>query len=70
MAGVSGLLILVSIASWYHVRTKNLIFASFALSALFIKALLLALEIISQDEKGIIIDFAVVIFLYLSVIGK
>jgi len=70
MLGLSGLLFIISLASWYNLRTKNLIFASIAIFAIFFKTLLQILNIFSQNEIAITLDFIVVIFLYFSVIKK
>jgi len=70
MAGVSGLLIFVSSVSWHRLRSFKLALVSCAFVIFFIKALLLISEIVHQDEKGVIIDCIILVFLYFAVIKK
>ena len=70
MAGLSGLILLVSFVSWYRIRAVKLVIVSLAFSAFFIKAVLLIFEFIVQDEKSIVIDSIIIILLYLAVVKK
>ena len=70
MAGLTGLLLLVSFVSWYRLKNMKLAIVGLAFLVFFVKALLLVFEIIVQDEKAIIIDFIVVILLYFAVVKK
>ncbi len=68
--GLSGLLVLISISSWYHVRTWNIVFACVALAAIFTKSILLIIGVVTQNEWGVVLDGIVVIFLYCSILKK
>ena len=70
MAGLAGLLLIVSFASWYRLRNIKLFFVSLAFLAFLIKAVLLIFEIIIQDDAVIIIDFVILFLLYFSVVKK
>ena len=70
MAGLAGLLLLVSCISWYRIRSLKLAFVSLAFVGFFIKAILLIFSIIIQDEKAVIIDSIILILLYFSIIKK
>ena len=70
MAGLSGLILIVSFISWYRIRTAKLAIVGLAFIAFFIKAILLIFELISQDEKSIIIDSLIIVLLYFAVIKK
>ena len=70
MAGLAGLLFIVSFASWYRLRNIKFILVCFAFGAFVIKAFLLIFGIIIQDEKAIIIDSIILILLYFSIIKK
>ena len=70
MAGLAGLLLLVSSASWYRLRALKLGLVSIAFLVLFIKAVLLIFEIIIQDKLAVLIDVIVLVILYFSVVKR
>ncbi|MFH1101485.1 MAG: hypothetical protein V1726_05585 [Methanobacteriota archaeon] len=70
MAGLSGLLFVVSFISWYRVKAMKFVFVSLAFFAFFIKAILLFLGVVVQDEKSVVIDSIIILLLYFSVIKK
>lgn len=49
MAGLAGLLLLVSSASWYRLRATKLCLVSLAFLALFIKAVLLSFKKVAGE---------------------
>jgi hypothetical protein len=70
MAGLAALLLIVSFISGYRLRSTKLALVGLAFVAFLIKALLLILEYITQDEKAVIIDFVILVLLYFAVIKK
>lgn len=70
MAGLAGLLFLVSVVSWRRLGNIKLFLVGLAFLAFLIKAILLISETIFQDEKSVIIDSIILVLLYFSVIKK
>jgi len=70
MAGLAGLLFLVSCISWYRIRSLKIALVSLAFAGFFIKAILLIFRILLQDEKAVVIDSIILILLYFSIIKK
>ena len=70
MTGISGLLLIVSIASLYRLKHLKLMFVSLAFLFFLIKAMLLLTEFIVQDRYAVIIDTIILILLYFTVIKK
>lgn len=70
MAGLAGLLLIVSFASTYRLKALKLGLVSLAFLMFFIKAILLVFEYIVQDEYAVIIDVIILLLLYFSVVKK
>lgn len=70
MAGLAGLLLLVSFVSWRRIGNVKLALVGLAFLAFLIKAVLLIFGVIFQDEKSVVIDSIILVLLYFSVIKK
>jgi hypothetical protein len=70
IAGLSGLLFVVSIAAYKKIGSQKLLLISIAFFVFLIKGILLIFEIATQDEKLIIIDFAIIAILYFATAKK
>jgi hypothetical protein len=70
MTGLAGLLLFVSFASWYRVRSAKLALVGVAFVSFFIKAILLLFGSIIQDEKAVVIDSVILVLLYFAVIKR
>jgi hypothetical protein len=77
LAGLSLLLLIVSLLSYRRIRNVKLLFVSIAFALFFIKALVLIMSVISNtwDEFGmrwelLLLDVIVIVMLYLSIARK
>jgi len=70
VAGFAFLLSIVSLLSYYRLRSYKLLFVNVAFLVFFIKGILTIFSFLIQDELGLIIDFMILIFLYLAIIKK
>jgi hypothetical protein len=70
MAGLAGLLVLVSFVSWYRLRSLKLALVGCAFLTFLIKAALLLLNILPQDIRSVVIDFIILVLLYFAIIKK
>lgn len=70
MAGLAGLLLVVSSASWYRLRALKLGLVTIAFFVFFIKAVLLVFEIITEDIVAVFIDVIILIILYFSIVKR
>ena len=70
IAGFSLLLFIVSIIAYSRIKSVKLLIISFAFLAFTVKGVLLLLEFISQDMYATVIDFVVLVLLYLATAKK
>jgi len=70
ISGFSLLLFIVSIVAYKRLRAIKLLFIGIAFFIFLIKGVLLSLEFITQDIYAIIIDFIILILLYLATAKK
>ncbi|HHH78366.1 MAG TPA: hypothetical protein ENL18_04040 [Thermoplasmatales archaeon] len=70
MAGLSSLLLLVSAVSYLRIRDSKMIFLMVAFLAFTVKGILLAADIFSQSLALIVLDFAIIVSLYLTVVKR
>jgi len=70
VVGLSILLFIISMFSFYRVKNFKLLFISIAFLVFIIKGLLVLIEYISQDLLISIIDLVIILLLYFSVAKK
>lgn len=70
IAGFSILVFLVSIAAFIKLKVSKFILVSIAFLLFFIKGILLILDVISQSQIAFVIDFLIIVFLYIAVVKK
>ncbi len=70
MAGLSSLLLLVSAVSYLRIRDSKMIFLMVAFLAFTVKGILLAADIFSQSLALIVLDLAIIVSLYLTVVKR
>jgi hypothetical protein len=70
VAGFSMLLALVSFVAYFRLHATKLLLVGMAFSAFVIKGALVVIGFLNQDKLGLIIDFVILVFLYLATIKK
>lgn len=70
MAGLSALLLFLSVISWYRLKNVKLAIISIAFLIFFMKSVFLFLDLLSYDIKTVGIDALILILLYFAVIKK
>ena len=70
IAGLAGLLFVVSAAAYKRLRAGKLLIINLAFLMFVIKGLLIIFEIISQERIGLILDITIIVLLYFAVIKK
>ena len=70
VAGFSLLLALVSFVAYYRLHATKLLIVGMAFLGFVVKGLLIAFGVFSQGLIGLVIDFAIIVFLYFAAIKK
>ena len=70
ITGFSLLLFFVSIVSYMKLKITKFFIIGIAFLGFTTKGILLLLEIIAQDQLSLILDFFVIILMYLAIIKK
>ena len=70
IAGLSGILLIVSIAAFSRIKSIKLLLVGCAFMFFTIKGVLIILEYVSQSRIGMILDFVIVILLYFATVKK
>jgi len=70
MAGLSLLLFLVSLLSFYRVRDSKLFFVTLAFFLFFLKGAIISLRFLEQNLYLVVVDLIIILFLYLTIVKK
>lgn len=70
MAGLSLLLFLVSLLSFYRVRDSKLFFVTLAFFLFFLKGVIISLRFLEQNLYLVVVDLIIILFLYLTIVKK
>jgi hypothetical protein len=70
IAGVSAIVFIISLISTIKLKNIKFLLVGIAFFAFLIKGLLLAFEVITQDNIGIVLDILVVVLLYFAIVKK
>ena len=70
MAGLSLLLLVVSLVSFYRVKTSKFLFIALAFFLFFVKGVAVSVEYLEQQFPLVIMDLFIIFFLYLTIVKK
>jgi len=70
MAGLSLLLFVVSLLSFYRVRDSKLFFVTVAFFLFFFKGVIISLDFLEQSLYLVVMDLFIIFSLYLTIVKK
>ena len=70
MAGLSLLLLVVSLFSFSRLKTSKFLFVTIAFFLFLVKGIAIAIQHLEQQTELVIIDLFIIFFLYLTIVKK
>ena len=70
MAGLSLLLLVVSLFSFSRLKTTKFLFVTVAFFLFFVKGIVISLQYLEQQTELVVVDLLIIFFLYLTIVKK